>query len=65
MLDNAGMAVIEQDLEDLRKSYELDFTKHVDSKDIPRIILKNISSTHKSCALAPYLCTVITKARGF
>lgn len=37
MLDNAGMAVIEQDLEDLRKSYELDFTKHVDSKDIPRI----------------------------
>ena len=37
MLDNAGMAVIEQDLEDLRKSYELDSTKHVDSKDIPRI----------------------------
>ena len=37
MLDNAGMAVIEQDLEDLRKSYELDFTKHVDSKYIPRI----------------------------
>lgn len=37
MLDNAGMAVIEKDLEDLRKSYELDFTKHVDSKDIPRI----------------------------
>ncbi len=37
MLDNAGMAVIEQDLDDLRKSYELDFTKHVDSKDIPRI----------------------------
>ena len=37
MLDNAGMTVIEQDLEDLRKSYELDFTKHVDSKDIPRI----------------------------
>ena len=37
MLDNAGMAVIEQDLEDLSKSYELDFTKHVDSKDIPRI----------------------------
>ena len=37
MLAGAGMAVIEQDLEDLRKSYELDFTKHVDSKDIPRI----------------------------
>ena len=37
MLDNAGMAVIEQDLDDLRKSYELDFTKHVDSKDILRI----------------------------
>ncbi len=37
MLDNVGMAVIEQDLEELRKSYELDFTKHVDSKDIPRI----------------------------
>ena len=37
MLDNAGMAVIEQDLDDLRRSYELDFTKHVDSKDIPRI----------------------------
>ena len=37
MLDNAGMAVIELDLEDLRKSYELDFTKHVDGKDIPRI----------------------------
>ena len=35
MLDNAGMAVIEQDLED--NAYELDFTKHVDSKDIPRI----------------------------
>ena len=37
MLDNAGMAVVEQDLEDLRKSYEFDFTKHVDTKDIPRI----------------------------
>ncbi len=37
MLDNAGMAVIEQELDDLRNAYELDFTKHVDSKDIPRI----------------------------
>ena len=37
MLDGAGMAVIEQDLDELRKAYESDFTKHVDGKDIPRI----------------------------
>ena len=37
MLDGAGMAVIEQDLDELRKAYEFDFTKHVDDKDIPRI----------------------------
>ena len=37
MLDGAGMAVIEEDLESLRRAYEFDFTKHVDAKDIPRI----------------------------
>ena len=37
MLDGAGMAVIEKDLEDLRLAYEFDFTNHVDAKDIPRI----------------------------
>lgn len=37
MLDGAGMAVIEKDLEDLTLAYEFDFTKHVDTKDIPRI----------------------------
>lgn len=37
MLDGAGMAVIEKDLDDLRKAYEFDFTKHVDDKDIPKI----------------------------
>ena len=37
MLDGAGMAVIEKDLDELRKAYEFDFTKHVDDKDIPRI----------------------------
>ena len=37
MLDNAGMAVIEKDLEDLLRAYESDFTKYVDNKDIPRI----------------------------
>lgn len=37
MLDGAGMAVIEQDLDELRKAYEFDFTKYTDDKDIPRI----------------------------
>ena len=37
MLDGAGMEKIENDLAELRKSYEFDFTKHVDAKDIPRI----------------------------
>ena len=37
MLDGAGMEKIENDLAELRKSYEYDFTKHVDAKDIPRI----------------------------
>lgn len=37
MLDGAGMEKIETALHDLRKSYEFDFTKHVDAKDIPRI----------------------------
>lgn len=37
MLDGAGMEKIENDLEELRKSYEYDFTKHVEAKDIPRI----------------------------
>lgn len=37
MLDGKGIAAIEEDLEDLRKAYEYDFTKHVDAKDIPRI----------------------------
>lgn len=37
MLDGAGMDKIENDLAELGKSYEFDFTKHVDAKDIPRI----------------------------
>lgn len=37
MLDNAGMEKIERDLRELCLSYEYDFTKHVDAKDIPRI----------------------------
>lgn len=37
MLDGAGIAKIENDLTELRKSYEYDFTKHVEAKDIPRI----------------------------
>ena len=37
MLDGAGMKKIERDLAELRKSYEYDFTKHIDAKDIPRI----------------------------
>lgn len=37
MLDGAGMEKVEIDLAELRKSYEYDFTKHVDAKDIPRI----------------------------
>lgn len=37
MLDGVGMEKIEIDLAELRKSYEYDFTKHVDAKDIPRI----------------------------
>lgn len=37
MLDGAGMDKIESSLSDLKKSYEFDFTKHVDTKDIPRI----------------------------
>lgn len=37
MLDGAGMEKIENDLAELRKSYEFDFTKYVDAKDIPRI----------------------------
>ncbi len=37
MLDGAGMAVIEKDLDELRKAYEFDFTKHVDDRDIPKI----------------------------
>lgn len=37
MLDGAGMAIIEEDLEALKRAYEFDFTKHVDAKDIPRI----------------------------
>jgi len=37
MLDGVGMEKIESDLDDLRKSYEYDFTKHVDATDIPRI----------------------------
>ncbi len=37
MLDGVGMEKIENDLAELRKSYEYDFTKHVDAKDIPRI----------------------------
>lgn len=37
MLDGAGMEKVENDLAELRKAYEYDFTKHVDAKDIPRI----------------------------
>ena len=37
MLDGTGMDKIENDLAELRKSYEYDFTKHVETKDIPRI----------------------------
>lgn len=37
MLDGTGMEKIENDLAELRKSYEYDFTKHVEPKDIPRI----------------------------
>jgi len=37
MLDGAGMEKIETDLAELRKSYEYDFTKHVDAKDIVHI----------------------------
>ncbi|MBR6110480.1 MAG: ATP-binding protein [Paludibacteraceae bacterium] len=37
MLDGVGMEKIENDLAELCKSYEYDFTKHVDAKDIPRI----------------------------
>lgn len=37
MLDGAGMAVVEADLEGLRRAYEYDFTKYVEAKDIPRI----------------------------
>lgn len=37
MLDGVGMERIETDLDELKKSYEYDFTKHVDAKDIPRI----------------------------
>lgn len=37
MLDGAGMDKIESALSDLKKSYEFDFTKHVESYDIPRI----------------------------
>ena len=37
MLDGAGMAVIEKDLDELHKAYEFDFTKHVDDRDIPKI----------------------------
>ncbi len=37
MLDGAGIAVIEKDLDELRKAYEFDFTKHVDGRDIPKI----------------------------
>ena len=37
MLDGAGMTVIEKDLDELRKAYEFDFTKHVDDRDIPKI----------------------------
>jgi len=37
MLDGAGMEKIETDLAELRMSYEYDFTKHVEAKDIPRI----------------------------
>ncbi len=37
MLDGAGMEMIETDLDELRRSYEYDFTKHIDARDIPRI----------------------------
>ncbi len=37
MLDGAGMEKVEAALSDLKKSYEFDFTKHVESKDIPKI----------------------------
>ena len=37
MLDGKGITQIEKDLADLTKSYEYDFTKHIDDKDIPRI----------------------------
>lgn len=37
MLDGVGMEKIETDLVELRKSYEYDFTKHVDAKNIARI----------------------------
>ena len=37
MLDGKGTEQIEKDLADLTKSYEYDFTKHIDGKDIPRI----------------------------
>lgn len=37
MLDDSGTAIVEEDLEDLRRAYEYDFTKHVNAKDIPRI----------------------------
>ena len=46
MLDGAGMDRIEADLAELCQSYEYDFTKHVDSNDIPKIreIWRSISS---------------------
>lgn len=37
MLDGAGMDKVESALSDLMRSYEFDFTKHVDAHDIPRI----------------------------
>lgn len=37
MLDGTGLERVESDLAELRKSYEYDFTKHVEAKDIPRI----------------------------
>lgn len=46
MLDKTGMETINIDLEDLKKAYELDFTKYVEPRDIPRIheIWKSIPS---------------------
>lgn len=37
LLDGKGMEVVQQDLENLMNAYQLDFSKHVESRDVPRI----------------------------